>query len=87
MDMMYRPLYWYGNDYRPTVDYRYSIARAPVFSDGGRTVTIKLKRWRWSDGEPVTSRDLTFWMNVLKASPGTEWCGYSPGYFPDNVTS
>ncbi len=40
-----------------------------------------------ADGEAVTSRDLVFWMNVLKASPATEWCGYVPGYFPDNVTS
>jgi peptide/nickel transport system substrate-binding protein len=87
MDMMYRPLYWYGNDYRPTVDYHYSIGKAPVFSDHNKTVTIRLNRWRWSDGEPVTSRDLVLWMNLLKASPATEWCGYVPGYFPDNVTS
>jgi peptide/nickel transport system substrate-binding protein len=87
MDMMYRPLYWYGNDYRPTVDYRYSIGQAPRFSNGDRTVTIKLNPWRWSDGEAVTSRDLVFWMNVLKASPATEWCGYIAGYFPTNVTS
>jgi peptide/nickel transport system substrate-binding protein len=87
MDMMYRPLYWYGNDYRPTVDYGYSIGRTPVFSDGGRTVTIKLNSWKWSDGEAVTSRDLVFWMNVLKADPATEWCTYAPGYFPDLVTS
>jgi peptide/nickel transport system substrate-binding protein len=87
MDMMYRPLYWYGNDYRPTVDYSYSIGRPPVFSDGDRTVTIKLNSWRWSDGESVTARDLVFWMNMLKASPATEWCGYVPAYFPDNVTS
>jgi peptide/nickel transport system substrate-binding protein len=30
MDMMYRPLYWYGNNYSPTVDYNYSIGRKPV---------------------------------------------------------
>src|SRR5690242_19864269 len=24
MDMIYRPLYWYGNKYRPTIDYDYS---------------------------------------------------------------
>ncbi len=87
IDTMYRPLYWYGNEYRPTVDYNYSVGRPPVFSDGDRTVTIKLNPWRWSDGEAVTGRDLVFWMNVLKASPATEWCGYVPSYFPDNVTS
>jgi peptide/nickel transport system substrate-binding protein len=35
----------------------------------------------------VTSRDLVFWMNVLKADPATEWCNSVPGYFPDLVTS
>jgi peptide/nickel transport system substrate-binding protein len=86
-DMMYRPLYWYGNNYRPTVDYSYSIGRRPTFSDGNKTVTIRLNPWKWSDGESVTARDLELWMNVLKASPATEWCGYVPGYFPDNVSS
>ena len=50
-------------------------------------MTIKLNSWKWSDGEAVTSRDLVFWMNVMKASPSTEWCGYAAGYFPDNVVS
>jgi peptide/nickel transport system substrate-binding protein len=86
MDMMYRPLYWYGNNYSPTIDYDYSIGQRPVFSDGDKTVTIKLNAWKWSDGETVTSRDLVFWMNVLEADPSTEWCGYLPGLFPGNVT-
>jgi peptide/nickel transport system substrate-binding protein len=87
MNMMYRPLYWYGNNYRSTVDYSYSIGQPPTFSDGNRTVTIRLNSWKWSDGESVTSRDLVFWMNVLKANPSAEWCGYAPGYFPDLVKS
>jgi peptide/nickel transport system substrate-binding protein len=88
MFMLYRPLYWFGNNYRPTVDYDYSIGQPPQFSKGGKEVTVKLNPgWKWSDGEPVTSRDVVFWMNMLKASPATEWCGYVPGYFPDNVTS
>ncbi len=48
---MFRPLYWYGNNYRPTVDYDYSIGQQPVFSAGNKTVTIKLKPWKWSNGE------------------------------------
>jgi peptide/nickel transport system substrate-binding protein len=85
MDIIYKPLYWYGNDYSPAIDYSYSIGQKPGFSNGGKTVTIKLNSWKWSDGEAVTSRDLVFWMNLMKASPSTEWCGYAPGYFPDNV--
>jgi peptide/nickel transport system substrate-binding protein len=84
---MYRPLYWYGNDYQPTVNYNYSIGRQPQYSNGNTTVTIKLNSWKWSNGESVTSRDLVFWLNVLKASPSTEWCGFAPGYFPDLITS
>jgi peptide/nickel transport system substrate-binding protein len=87
MNMLYYPLYTYGENYRPTVDYNHSIGQAPVASNGGKTYTIKLNPYKWSDGETVTARDLVFWMNVLKASPSTEWCGYAPGYFPDNVTS
>jgi peptide/nickel transport system substrate-binding protein len=88
MNMLYYPLYTYGENYRPTVDYDHSIGQAPTTSNGGKTFTIKLNPgWKWSDGEPVTSRDLVFWMNVLKASPSTEWCGFAPGYFPDNVSS
>jgi peptide/nickel transport system substrate-binding protein len=86
MYMLYRPLYWYGNNYRPTIDYDYSIGQQPQFSGGGKTVTIKLNSWKWADGESVTSRDLVFWMNLIKANPA-DWCGYVPGYFPDNVTS
>lgn len=85
MYMLYRPLYWYGNNYRPTIDYNYSVGQPPKFSGGGKTVTIKLNQWKWADGESVTSRDLVFWMNLMKANPA-DWCGYVPGYFPDNVT-
>jgi len=85
--MLYRPLYWFGNNYRPTVDYSYSIGKAPVFSDGDRTVTVHLRAWKWSDGESVTARDVVFWMNLYKADPATNYCGYVPGYFPNNVTS
>jgi peptide/nickel transport system substrate-binding protein len=87
MYMLYPPLYTFGNNYRPTVDYNASIGQQPTISNGGKTYTIKLNNYKWSDGEPVTSRDLVFWMNVMKASPSTEWCGYAPGYFPDNVVS
>jgi peptide/nickel transport system substrate-binding protein len=85
--MLFRPLYWYGNNYSPTIDYNYSVGKPPVFSGGGKTVTITLNPWKWSDGEAVTSRDIEFWINVYKADPAKNYCGYVPGYFPDNVTS
>jgi peptide/nickel transport system substrate-binding protein len=87
--LMYRPLYWYGNNYKPTVDYNYSVGEKPVFSDSDKVVTIHLHHYMWSNGTPVTARDLVFWMNVLEADPAKEWCGYVPGrsFFPGNVVS
>jgi peptide/nickel transport system substrate-binding protein len=85
--MLYRPLYWYGDNYSPTVDYDESIGQKPVFSNGDKTVTIHLNHYKWSDGETVSARDLVFWMNLLDADPAKEWCDYTPGKFPNNVTS
>jgi peptide/nickel transport system substrate-binding protein len=84
--LMYRPLYWFGNNNTPTVDPNYSIANPPTFTNGDKTVTVTLKHWMWSDGEQVTSRDVEFWMNLMFAEKDN-WCDYTPGYFPDNVAS
>jgi len=85
--MLYRGLYWYGNNYTPTVDYGYSLAYPPDWNKTDNQVTIHLKPWKWSNGEAVTSRDVEFWINMYKASPSTNYCGYVPGYFPDNLKS
>src|ERR1700728_4260993 len=81
---MSRPLYWFGMDGKVKVNPSLSIAQPPVFSNGGKTVTIKLKHWVWSEGQPITSRDVEFWINILKANK-TQWGGYVPGEFPDNI--
>src|SRR5436305_12761852 len=85
MALLYRGLYQYGDNYNPTVDYAHSIGQKPTISSDGKTYTVKLNSYKWSNGEPVSGRDFVFWMNLLKASPSTEWCGYAPKYFPDNV--
>jgi peptide/nickel transport system substrate-binding protein len=85
--VLYRPLYWYGNNYSPKVDPAQSVGQTPVVSNGGKTYTIHLNDYKWSNGEQVTSRDLVFWMNVLEANPATEWCGSVPGLFPFDVKS
>ncbi len=82
--LLFRPLYWFGNGASPVINYKLSLAGPPAFSQGGRTVTIHLKPYRWSDGSPVTSRDVAFWMNLLVANK-QQWFAYVPGAFPDNV--
>ncbi|HUY97771.1 MAG TPA: ABC transporter substrate-binding protein, partial [Verrucomicrobiae bacterium] len=83
--LMWRPLYWFGQNGKVAYNPSLSIARAPTYSNGGRTVTITLKHYLWSNGKPVTSRDVEFFLNLLRANK-SEWEFYIPGEFPDNVT-
>jgi peptide/nickel transport system substrate-binding protein len=78
----YIPLYTVGSAIVPAE----SQAYPPTYSDGNKTVTVRLKSSRWSDGTPVTSRDVLFAFNLLKANK-TSWANYVPGEMPDNVTS
>jgi peptide/nickel transport system substrate-binding protein len=78
----YVPLYTVGSTIVPSQ----SEAYPPVYSNGNRTATVRLKSYRWSDGTPVTSRDVVFAFNLLKANK-TSWANYVPGEMPDNVTS
>jgi peptide/nickel transport system substrate-binding protein len=86
--LMWRPLYWFGHpdSSAATVNYPYSMAAPPVYSDGHKTITMTLKHWKWSDGTPVTSRDLVFWMHLLLVEKNN-YAGYVPGGFLDHVAS
>ena len=84
--LMYRPLYWFGNGSNPTINLSDSLAKYPTFSNGGKTVTVDLNAYKWSDGETVTSQDVVFWMNFMKLEKDT-WAGYVPGTIPDDVAS
>jgi peptide/nickel transport system substrate-binding protein len=81
-------LYWFGGPGSVGLDERYSLAYpATITSSGNQTVaTIQLKPYRWSDGQPVTTRDVQFWFNELVAEKAN-WWGYTPGEFPDNVSA
>ena len=84
--LMYRPLYWFGNNYTASINYDYSLAKAPVWSDDLKTVTMTMNDYKWSNGETVTARDTIFFMNLLSATKD-KFGAYTPGYFPDNVAS
>lgn len=84
---MWRPLYWFGINGTVNVNYQQSMAGAPTYSNGGKTVTVTLNhKFTWSDGKPVTNRDVELWLNILKVEKG-EYLGYSPGSIPDDITS
>jgi peptide/nickel transport system substrate-binding protein len=84
--LLWRPLYWFGSGTKFAVNTKLSLANLPVLSNGGRTVTMTLKSYRWSDGQPVTSRDILFWWNILEANKAV-FGNYQPGNIPDDVVS
>ncbi|MGH3166876.1 MAG: ABC transporter substrate-binding protein [Trebonia sp.] len=85
--LSFRSLYWIGNSQgQPVVDPSMSLAAMPVYSDNNSVVTITLGNYKWSDGKPVTTRDVAFWINMLRANK-TSFAAYIPGEFPDNLKS
>jgi peptide/nickel transport system substrate-binding protein len=83
--LLYRPLYWFGNGASPTLNTSLSVANQPVYS--GNNVTITLKDWKWSNGEPITADDVLFWIHMLQAVGSTDWGAFVPGGFPTNVSN
>ena len=86
--LLYRPLYWFGVGNTPDFNESLSVADAPVYSNHSRTVTIKMKGYKWSNGESVNAQDVVFWMNMLKAN-ATSYAAYipGPGQLPGDVSN
>lgn len=84
--LMWRPLYWFGDGNKIAENDDLSLAEPPKYSANNTVVTIALKHYNWSDGTPVTSRDVTFWINMLRAN-SANYGEYVPGFFPDDVKS
>ena len=75
---MFRPMYWFGQGQTPDLNTNISLADMPVYSNGGKTITVKMKGFKWSNGETVDAQDVVFWQNIMKVEP-TEWGEYVPG--------
>jgi hypothetical protein len=85
--LMYRPLYVFGdNGTSVTVNYPLSPADAPVYSNGGKTVVINLKGWKWSNGETMDAKDVVFWLHMMYPE-FANWGGATPGGIPTNISS
>ncbi|HEV2245002.1 MAG TPA: ABC transporter substrate-binding protein [Streptosporangiaceae bacterium] len=86
--LMYRPLYMFGaNDpTNVTINYPLSPANAPVYTNGGKTVAVTMKGWKWSDGSTVDAKSVIFYLNMTEAEKAN-WYAYTAGLLPDNIVS
>ncbi len=98
--LMWPAVYRVGDDGKPDVNWAISVGEPPVYSDDNTVVTVTLKHWVWSNGQPITARDVVFWMNLISAlsdpnipavgsssAPGATYGNSVPGGFPQNVKS
>jgi peptide/nickel transport system substrate-binding protein len=78
-NMLYRNVYAFGagagTKTSVGLNKKMSIGLPPTYSSTGKTVTIKLKTYKWSNGEKVTSTDILFYFNMLRVTK-TSYCYY-----------
>ncbi len=88
-NQLFRPLYSGPVGTEPKIDTVESLADAPTFSNGNKTVVVKFKgKHTWADGKKVTAADAVFFIDLLKAAvkkSASNFGNYTPGYFPDSV--
>ncbi len=86
---LYRPLYYVGGAGTTGINYPLSIGTAPIYSNGDKTVTIKLRHnYTWSDGQPVTTKDIKFFFQLEAAgAKNGDYAPYLPGRMPTDITS
>lgn len=70
---------WVNNDL--SIDWGKSLAKSIKFSDKNTVVSIKLKKWRWSNGRIVTANDLVYSLSLIK-NYGERYPNYGMGGIP-----
>jgi peptide/nickel transport system substrate-binding protein len=87
---MWRPMYFAPQGSTPAVDEALSPVNAPVWSNGDKTMTLTVKPWKWSNGQTLSSKDLLFTFEELRAAVAASpanWAPFVPGFFPTTITS
>ncbi|MCL6488844.1 MAG: peptide ABC transporter substrate-binding protein [Alicyclobacillus mali] len=89
---MFVPLLQLNNSYQ--IDWKNSIADKVTYNSSGTVYHIYLNpKWKWSNGQPVTSTDLLFTWNVMKAACASNapspwpYVGVGTGDIPNGIKS
>jgi peptide/nickel transport system substrate-binding protein len=85
ISLLYAPLLYVSK--HDTIDYSNSIASGITTSGNDTVFTVHLNpKWHWSNGAPITSKDVLFSWNILKNTsfPSAVWqnCGAGVGGIP-----
>jgi peptide/nickel transport system substrate-binding protein len=88
--LMYRPLLFISS--KDGINYSRSIASGITVSNHDTTYTIHLNpNWKWSNGDPITAKDVQLGYNILIASSQNNavWtqCGAGIGGVPQDFAS
>jgi peptide/nickel transport system substrate-binding protein len=90
-NLMYRPVYWGPNGDSLEYNYAESLASAPKFSNGNKTITITMKsNYKWSNGTAVNADGVKLYTNLVQAAVAenpSNFGNFSPGFWPSNVAS
>ena len=88
---MWRPLYFTPQGSTPAVDPALSPAcTRPCSRTTAETMSRTVKPWKWSNGQTVSSKDVLFTFDMIKAAVAaspTDWASYTLGYFPSTITT
>ena len=84
--LMYRPLYWLSSGSSLSVNEQLSLGLQPAWNAAHDQVRITLKKFKWSDGTPLTPQNVAFWVGLSRTEKANS-ANYTPGQFPDNVKS
>lgn len=92
VDQLYKPMLWINNDY--TINWNSSIAQKITYNKAGTVYHVFLNpKWKWSDGTPVTAKDVLFTWNVIKAASSSKapspwpFVGAGTGDIPNGIQS
>ncbi len=92
IDQLYKPLLWLNNDY--SINWNSSVAKNITYNKTGTVYHVFLhKKWVWSNGQPVTSKDVLFTWNVIKAASAKNapkpwpFVGVGTGDIPNGIQS
>ncbi len=92
INSLYKPLIWINNQYG--INWKSSVASKITYNTSGTVYHVFMNpKWKWSNGQPVTTKDVLFTWNVIQATSAKNapspwpWVGAGSGDMPNGVKS